>query len=135
MQDRFKFRIWDRDNKCFDYINLTGDLTEEIFIFNSIRNYFSNKYLTEHPEYIQQCTGLKDKNDKLIYEGDIVSYYSPYFMMFFTAKVIFDKERACFTMRGNEASYMVSITAPNIKEKEVMGNIYESPELLEEEDE
>lgn len=55
---RFKFRVWNDMQKCYSpddhYIDEDGQLNT------------SGKYI------IEQCTGLKDKNGQLIYEGDIL---------------------------------------------------------------
>lgn len=143
MQDRFKFRAWNKlsnelkDVKSLNINQMFPDCSNVILETNSFDSIKTNNLPIEcanglNNVILMQCTGLKDQNGKLIYEGDIVRYYSPYFMKFFTAKVIFNEKEACFTMRGNEASYMISIIAPNINEKEVIGNLYENPELLEE---
>jgi uncharacterized phage protein (TIGR01671 family) len=119
MQDRFKFRIWDKEN--FNYLEFEGFKKGEIeFNFDIDTNSIWIEF--DHNKYIlEQCTGLKDKNDKLIYEGDIVKIHNDVI-----AKIIFDK--GCFAFTDgvyNQACYW------NLHAMEVIGNIYTTPELLE----
>lgn len=70
---------------------------------------------------VGQCTGLKDKNGKKIYEGDILRYT-------WNKKECIDVivfEPPMFTYR-NAIRW-------DLNEDEVIGNIYENPELLEKE--
>lgn len=76
---------------------------------------------------LMQYTGLKDKNGKEIYEGDIINYFGKTDAMHFgvcTTEVRFDEHRCGFA----PMSWWVSQTNRDVLE--VIGNIYENPELL-----
>jgi len=93
MIDRFKFRVWDtKKNKwlmperSFEYFAITFD--GEVIRQNSFGcDDFENVI-------VQQCTGLKDENGKLIYEGDIIKSSSKMFYI-----VVFNNERIGFLFR------------------------------------
>ena len=82
-----------------------------------------------------QCTGLKDKNGKLIWENDIVAYWDTYSTENGMAeadcigKVFWDNETMSFevTNRLSSESYEV------LDECSVIGNIFDNKELLESE--
>ena len=140
--DRFKFRVWDVDNKEYhsmdDVINNDGELGCAAWTVGFIK-YRDGLHIVE------QCTGLKDKNGKLIYEGDI---------LFVQALDWHKKERwDCETIRTywsveyknywNHCGFMVfginrrfhkPLTRTVIfnSEAEVIGNIHQNPELLKE---
>jgi len=81
-----------------------------------------------HPESVGQYTGLKDKNGKEVYEGDVISsdQWNPK-----NYKVIFETGEFCFvSIKGVESPYTNDIRY--VKDFEVIGNIYENPELLSE---
>lgn len=74
---------------------------------------------------LMQYTGLKDKNGKEIYEGDIIEYKSIYEwekQPIKKAEVVF--EDGMFCPPG---------VIMDLSRSEIIGNIYENPELLEKE--
>ena len=117
MQDRFKFRAWDSDESkyatdddiCFD----TGGECECAYDLLKVNDSF---YV------IEQCTGLKDKNGKLIYEGDIVEVPVLY------NGIPTGKKQRCKVYYKHGAFNIYAVKSKYLK---VIGNIHENSELLE----
>ena len=130
MKNRFKFRVWDKEN--FNYLEFEGFKKGEIeFNFDIDTNSIWIEF--DHNKYIlEQCTGLKDKNGKLIYEGDIINIWCKNFTKNQISEVKFCKERAAFTFDYfTDFGNIVPCTMDKT-EIEVIGNIYENKELLNE---
>lgn len=77
---------------------------------------------------ISQYTGLKDKNGVEIYEGDIVKY--KYISREQIAEIKYNKEKLGFDFADNKANLSYAYNFRQINNIEVIGNIYENPELL-----
>lgn len=85
-----------------------------------------NDFLYKKDLKIMQYSGLKDKNNKEIYEGDIVTLHNSRY------KVIFNMEQARFVLRDDKFEMEIPFTNNNNERMEIIGNIYENPELMEE---
>ena len=92
-----------------------------------------------YPETVGQCTGLKDKNGKLIYEGDIVSVKveiqdffgdDEYYSEKYKGKIIYDKGEIVIDV-VDTTKHTISLYR-HAKNCEIVGNIYENQELLKE---
>ena len=143
MQDRFKFRIWNKLANMMTYNFMLGNYMQISKVDYEKKDWVGVNY---EPEYIcfenegiknieiMQSTGLKDKNGKLIYEGDIVKtithnlyeehigvirYHTCYFSLDY-------KEVGKF----GECGISLTKNTSDFVALEMLGNIYETPELI-----
>lgn len=110
MQDRFRVRVWDIERKNYIYdaqFEPNYDVIED-----------DKKYIPE------QCTGIRDYLDTLIYEGDIIKNLRTKNSCY---KVVAETNDHSFKFVGDNDSERISC----FEKYAVIGNIHENPELLE----
>lgn len=92
------------------------------------------------PSTVCQCTGLEDKNGKLIWENDIVKEFSGSGNEWCLAKIVFDEyslnlgwceEGIKSLNKYNNRLFNVGIGTNDANKYVVVGNIFDNPELLE----
>jgi len=115
-----KFRCWDKKNKVMKYWSSIYCLLLPL------------EYKESH--VLMQYTGLHDKNSKEIYEGDIVTGYTSFEQP--NDEIEWSKETPAIVewhkkMCGFYPFYLNARWRCDVEEIEVIGNIYENPELIE----
>ena len=132
MSDRNKYRAW--DGKKMHY--------PAYFAFFRRRNKsvmeFSYEYgsFQSYSETFMQCIGRKGKNNKLLFEGDIVQKHDCYDgenTYTTVSSIIFDHDGFCLKKISgspkSEAGGLFGFPS-RLDELEVIGDIYENPDLL-----
>lgn len=82
------------------------------------------------PETVGQCTGLKDKNGKWIFESDVVNALLDFGMPIKAVCVFKDGSFGLLAKQHSVEHFHAFTSICNVK-YEVIGNIYDNPELLE----
>lgn len=112
-----RFRVWDNFNKKF-----LNDEQLKDFISGYINARDGELYMAGRDYEISQDTGLKDKNGKSIYTGDIIKHNKRrgYYVVFYNKPA---SKIVCSEFNDSLwRSYLYV---------EVIGNIWQNPELLE----
>ena len=123
-----KFRAW-------DVHNMEMFTNAQLIIWNG--NIYANDFgkisakklmgWSIDEKYLMQFTGRLDKNDKEIFDGDIVKVLNSLYTVFY------DSEKGSFRLKPHDkrwhTDYMSNFSHGG--NFEVIGNIYQNPELLE----
>lgn len=129
MNDRFKFRAWDKQNKRHIYdIERTYDSNNESGAWSFAEVLEDDNFIVE------QCIGLKDKNGRLIYEGDICLLYKTKYEIRWKVGGFGTRD---YPPCADTDGYIFSDTVPftnrlylreDLKEIEVVGTIHDNPD-------
>ena len=119
MSREIKFRAWDKRHNSMEYIN-------DLYWFeeNGIHDFNDDNYI------FMQNTGLKDKNEKEIYDSDIVK------VTWGSGKIVFYEVIYCESLgyhylrdtKNKEDDDIICIY--DYSQMDVIGNVFNNPELL-----
>lgn len=123
-----KFRAWIED------LTTGGNPTKEMETYEKLLRYENplNPMISDLKYYDidpsgklvwMQYTGLKDRNDKEIYEGDILQWWN--------GKELIGDKKVVKPTDGGWNPFIDDIQTDGAWHFEILGNIYENPELLE----
>lgn len=126
MNRKFRFRVWDNIYNIMSY-------TKPFFISETLGRIWweSDRDAKDWRYVLMEGIGLKDKNGKEIFEGDILKQEWPdseKSEMLITS-VCWSSENARYIMRSKEDNVFLDLEI-DANETEIIGNIYANPELL-----
>ena len=148
MNERLKYRIWDKKAKSYTnsigypgasfhcvsnyYLSPDGEIVDFVTTIGGNQDDATKGPVDQDDYIVAFNTGMKDKNGITIFEGDIVQYNqnSSYDNMNFIAK--WSDDKLGFIFQSNSGDELLNQT-PHLnrfKHLEVVGNIFENPELL-----
>lgn len=137
MNREIKFRFWDKKYNCFSSDDLY--LNDEGSVFRLSEVDYRGCCLVYMPDILPiRYTGIKDKNGKEIYEGDIINKYNKLYTVEFgtysdgtgcQGEVSIYATGFYLKLIGKTSWDPLEHMSSNV---EVIGNIYENSELLDE---
>ena len=128
-----RFRVYDKINNRYDdgspdcyFIDQLGDL-----IKISENDDHLDRVQDKDNFIVEQCTGLKDKNGKLIYEGYIVCYDNTLYISYatkMTGVVIYRKGAFCYKYSDHFGGlYQLLVPSDDFwqRKTEIIGNVHD----------
>lgn len=125
-----KFRVWDSWRKRMSVVDRIYIDTKGVRLYDDFGEYWRDFSDAE----LMQSTGLKDKNGKEIFEGDILKVANNDSSWFEVVK--YDHDKAMFISKEVNLKYEVPETplydlfSPYLFKVEVIGNIWEDCDLI-----
>lgn len=124
-----KFRAW---SKLASRMYIVNGLYFDRGMVQYANNDNAIRFIKLENIILMQSTGLKDKNGKEIFEGDILGIETDEGIL--NVNVFWDVKHALFMFESeihNEKELLAELVEDNTYPFEIIGNIYENPELLE----
>ena len=120
-----RFRVWLPD---LDQMLRVKALVFEKDKTRCVCGYSFDFYLEDENATIMQSTGLFNKEGQEIFEGDIVRFFDSLYTVFY------DIKEGSYQLKPHDDRWVVDYMSNFSSEEsfEVVGNIYENPELMEE---
>lgn len=115
-----KFKLWDkrRGKWLSDY---------SISSYDKVLDLYEELDCKREDSILVQYTGLKDKNEKEIYEGDVVEGFKETSESCYNVKSHVYFQDGCPTVRVDKNYHPCLYECSQLK---IIGNIYENPELI-----
>lgn len=124
-----KFRAWVKDRKAIFEVILIDYVSKKVtYLLERVGHLLSIRYEKFNNIELMQYSGLTDVMEKEIYEGDILfeSFGERYY------KVVFENGSFRAEAEGDFGEYSLDLIDLVAQGCEVVGNIYENPELIKE---
>ena len=124
-----KFRAWVKEKKAIFEVILIDYVTKKVtYLLERVGHLLSIRDAKFNDVELMQYTGIKDKDNKEIYEGDILfeSFGERYY------KVVFENGSFKAEFNGDFDEYSFDLIDVVAQGCEIVGNIYENSELIKE---
>jgi len=121
--NRARYRAWDKHTKVMSYwVNIYSDNDKPWWVadVHNPENGDTMYSFDESTGVLMQCTGIKDKNEKLVWEGDILEWTNH-----IRAEIFWSNEDAGFLVKTSDGG-MAHLNPQYAYNFAVVGNIYDN---------